>query len=55
MPATHVTYQPRDPRDPDPTRDGIFRNHNCAGCADGSRPCREGDPRRCSWPRARND
>jgi hypothetical protein len=44
-----------DPRAPDPSREGIFRNHNCAGCGDGARPCREGASNLCSWPRARND
>jgi hypothetical protein len=44
-----------DPRDPDPSRDGIFRNHNCHRCRDGQRPCVRGSPRQCEWPHARND
>jgi hypothetical protein len=32
----------------------MFRDHNCSGCASGERPCREGNPSRCSWPHARN-
>lgn len=44
-----------DPRDPDPTREGIFRDHNCWKCSDGSRPCANGSPNRCEYPRARND
>lgn len=32
-----------------------FRDHACAGCRDGQRPCREGAPNLCGWPRARND
>lgn len=33
----------------------IFRNHNCGGCSNGERPCREGNYNSCSNPRARND
>lgn len=33
----------------------IFSNHNCGGCNNGARPCREGNYNSCSWPRARND
>lgn len=44
-----------DPRDPDPSRPGIFRNHNCAYCSDGKKPCRQGNPTRCEYPHARND
>jgi len=40
---------------PDPTKEGIFRDHNCGGCQSGALPCLEGNPRNCSWPRARND
>lgn len=36
-------------------RQPIFRYHNCAGCNDGEKPCREGNYGNCSWPRARND
>lgn len=44
-----------DPRAPDPTRSGIFRDHNCWRCNDGAERCRWGDPKRCEYPRARND
>ena len=44
-----------DPRDPHPTRQGMFRLHNCARCSDGDRPCAQGDPRQCEYPHARND
>lgn len=45
----------RDPRDPDPTREGIFVYHNCYRCQSGKRACVRGDPRRCEFPHARND
>lgn len=45
----------RDPRDPDPTRDGIFRLHNCWRCKDGAEPCKSGNANRCEYPHARND
>lgn len=45
----------RDPRDPDPTKTGIFRDHNCAYCRSGDLPCVKGDPYRCEYPHARND
>lgn len=44
-----------DPRDSDPTREEIFRDHNCYHCYDGARPCVRGAPNRCEYPRARND
>jgi hypothetical protein len=44
-----------DPRDPDPSREGIFRNHNCHRCQDGTKPCVVGAPHRCEFPHARND
>ncbi len=44
-----------DPRDPHPTRTGIFRDHNCWACKDGAQPCREGSSNLCSYPHARND
>lgn len=44
-----------DPRDPDPTREGIFRNHNCSRCQNGAKPCVQGHPNRCEFPHARND
>jgi len=47
--------QPRDPRDPDPSRPGIFRDHNCWKCKDGAEPCVKGNPRQCEYPHARND
>lgn len=44
-----------DPREPDPDKDGIFRDHNCWKCKSGEYPCANGNPRRCEYPRARND
>lgn len=44
-----------DPRDPDPTKDGIFRDHNCWRCNDGEKPCVHGHPHNCVYPHARND
>lgn len=54
-PEDEAADQPLDPRDPDPSREGIFRNHNCSYCRSGELPCREGDANRCSNPMARND
>lgn len=45
----------RDPRDPDPTKEGMFRDHNCWKCKDGALLCVVGEPRRCEYPHARND
>jgi hypothetical protein len=45
----------RDPRDPDPTREGIFRYHNCWKCHDGELPCVSGNSNSCEFPHARND
>lgn len=44
-----------DPRDPDHSRPGIFAYHNCSRCDDGKRPCKQGNPRQCEFPIARND
>lgn len=44
-----------DPRDPDPSRSGIFRDHNCWRCNDGREPCVTGGSARCPYPHARND
>lgn len=44
-----------DPRDPDLTRDGIFRTHNCVSCNHGRWPCVQGDSEKCEYPHARND
>jgi hypothetical protein len=44
-----------DPRDPDPSRDGVFQTHNCSRCQHGKRACVRGDPRRCENLHARND
>ena len=52
LPAPPATL---DPRDPDPSREGMFRDHSCARCQSGAKPCVNGDPRRCEFPRARND
>jgi hypothetical protein len=32
-----------------------FRDHFCARCRDGERPCVRGNPTTCEWPHARND
>jgi hypothetical protein len=39
----------------DPTRQGIFRSHNCWPCKHGAKPCVQGAWNRCDNPRARND
>jgi len=44
-----------DPRDPDPSRSGIFRDHNCSYCKNGEKPCVQGNPLQCEFPMARND
>lgn len=47
-----------DPRDPEPTRVGIFRYHNCWKCKDGTRLDLRPTPERpgnCGHPHARND
>lgn len=44
-----------DPRDPDPSRPGIFRDHNCSRCNDGQKPCVAGNANQCEYPHARND
>jgi hypothetical protein len=44
-----------DPRDPDPSREGVFRDHNCWKCNDGQKPCVTGNPRSCGNLHARND
>jgi hypothetical protein len=44
-----------DPRDPDPTREGLFRDHNCWKCQNGKKPCVMGNPNRCDNLHARND
>ena len=54
-PAIHAHQLKRDPREPDPTKTGIFRDHNCYRCKDGERPCVQGSPNRCEFPHARND
>lgn len=33
----------------------IFRDHNCANCNNGARPCRQGNPSQCEFPHAKND
>jgi hypothetical protein len=50
-----LSLAPVDPRDPDPTREGVFQTHNCYRCQHGKRACVRGDPHRCEWPHARND
>ena len=49
------SFAPIDPRYPDPSRDGIFRDHNCWKCQSGTKPCVVGNPRQCEYPHARND
>jgi hypothetical protein len=44
-----------DPRDPGPSREGIFRDHNCWKCSDGAKPCAKGHTLNCEYPHARND
>lgn len=44
-----------DPREPHPTREGMFRLHNCSRCNDGARPCKQGNPRQCEFPHTRDD
>lgn len=45
-----------DPRDDDPTKEGIFRDHRCWKCDDGQRHCPfKGRERDCENLRARND
>jgi hypothetical protein len=46
---------PRDSRDPDHTRKGIFVYHNCWRCKHGLNPCVQGNPHKCENPHARND
>jgi hypothetical protein len=48
---------PRDGRDPDPTKSGIFVYHHCWKCNDGDRPCvrKDGKSYLCEYPHARND
>lgn len=55
MNATSTTKSPTDPRDPHPTRTGMFRDHNCWKCQSGEKPCVVGNPGRCEFPHARND
>jgi hypothetical protein len=43
---------------PDPTKEGIFRDHNCWKCRSGELPCPFQKPGReylCEYPHARND
>ena len=49
----NVDYSGMEPRKN--PRQPIFRDHNCGGCDNGAKPCREGNCNSCSWPRARND
>lgn len=46
---------PIDPREDDPSREGIFRSHNCWRCQSGAKPCARGATNRCEYPRARDD
>lgn len=53
--ATKRRARAADLRDPDPTREGIFRTHNCWKCLDGKVPCAAGNAATCRYPHARND
>ena len=33
----------------------MFRDHNCAYCGSGAKPCKQGNPSQCEFPHARND
>lgn len=33
----------------------MFRDHNCAYCNDGEKPCKQHNPSQCEFPHARND
>lgn len=49
--------KPVDPRDSRPEgtyTHPIFRDHNCAQCRDGERPCPK-NYHGCEYPHARND
>ncbi len=39
----------------DPTREGIFRDHNCWKCQNGAKSCPHGGAHCCEYPHARND
>lgn len=44
--------------DSDETKEGMFRDHRCARCNDGAKPCpngQTGPSRNCEYPHARND
>ncbi|MDE2097067.1 MAG: hypothetical protein KGL39_07460 [Patescibacteria group bacterium] len=56
----HMERQRHDPRDSRPAsemvgRAEVFRDHNCARCDSGLKPCVRGNPRSCDWLHARND
>ncbi len=44
-----------DPREPDPSRFGLFILHNCQRCLNGRRLCVRGNPTNCEYLHARND
>jgi hypothetical protein len=44
-----------DPRDPDPSREGMWRYNNCSYCDNGRKTCKQGKHNHCSNPHARND
>jgi len=46
---------PKDAREPDHTKKGMFVLHRCWKCNDGARPCPQGNPRQCEFPHARDD
>jgi hypothetical protein len=50
----HPPLRRVDPREDDPSREGIFRSHNCSRCQSGAKPCVRGATNRCEYPIARN-
>lgn len=53
---TQPPPKPRDPRDPDYSRTGIFVYHNCWRCDSGRKPCVDpSGTRNCPYPHARDD
>lgn len=55
IPPQDTIQPPKDPRDPDYTRQGIFIHHNCSPCRNGKLPCKYGNANSCGNPIARND
>lgn len=53
--STAEPEQTLDPRDDDPTREGMWRYNRCSYCDSGRKPCKQGRHNLCSNPMARND